>query len=1075
MDIFILVISLAMLLTLCHGPLTTYIDQGIYAIDSPLAYSRHELIHLNPQPADRSPIALDGSLIDSLRAFGIFKRKHKTRRGKRSGQHSRSIYRSRVSGCGVNFNNLLQIPLDGIFHATTNQDWVHLTTINTRSIRNKEADFVDYVLGNNLDICAITETWFSVDDSAKRAQCTPEGYLIKDCPRVRDTNVYGGGTGIIYRQNLSVKGRKNGELSSFEFSEWIIQSKKYKFMLCIIYRPPYSLKHPISVGTFIDEFGQYLDSIISAGEPIMLTGDFNIHVNKSCDTSASRFLELIECCGFVQHVQFATHTSGNTLDLVLTRSNNDIQLTVPHQGYYISDHCFVHWFAKAPRPDVTKKTIKFRPLKNINWDSFTSDNEQTANTFSSVSDISTYAKLYNDTLSTILNTHAPVQTKSFVMRPKVPGYNQAIKAKKADRRRAENAWRNNKSDQTLMAFKRARNSCNSEMNNARVAHYSKKITDCYGDQRQLFKIVTSISSPCVPMVLPDHESDRQLANDFGKFFIDKIEHIRNNIADIGMQGPDILHVPTSVCLNFDELTQEDIVKLVNKSSNKQCSQDPMPTHLLKQALGTVAPILTKMVNLSLGCGVFPSEWKMAVVKPLLKKSGLQAVFSNYRPVSNLSFVSKLTERAAVSNLLLHLNIHAPLPVMQSAYIPYHSMETALIKIQSDILLNMDKGKVTQLVLLDLSAAFDTIDHNILINMLNTRFGIQGTVLDWCESYLTNRTQTIQIGQDLSDVSVLKYGVPQGSCLGPVFFTLYASPLFDVLSKHNIHASAYADDHQLYHSFDPVSIQSQSAAVTSMESCISDVKDWMLSHKLKINDSKTEYVLIGTKHMLSKVHSSSLKVGDTNILASDRVRNLGVVFDKHLSMHHHISSICKAAYYHLHNIRSIRKFLTKAACETLVHALIFSKLDYCNALLYGLPIYELNRLQKVQNAAARVVCNKAKYDHISPSLMELHWLPVKYRIFYKLALLVFKSLINIAPYYINQMIIRQHNTRYSLRSNSGISLVVPRTRCKTLGDRAFAVAAPVVWNELPPDLKTTDLSLQTFKTKLKTHYFSLAYT
>lgn len=225
-------------------------------------------------------------------------------------------------------------------------------------------------------------------------------------------------------------------------------------------------------------------------------------------------------------------------------------------------------------------------------------------------------------------------------------------------------------------------------------------------------------------------------------------------------------------------------------------------------------------------------------------------------------------------------------------------------------------------------------------------------------------------------------------------------------------------------------------------------------------------------MLSKVSHGSIKVGDDQLHRSAQIKILGVTMDEQLNMSAHLTKVCRAAHYHLHNLRSIKKFLSNDACTTLVHALVFSQLDYCNALLYGLPAYQIEKLQKIQNAAARLLCNKSKFEHIRPTLKELHWLPVRYRILFKIAILTFKALVGQAPSYIRELIVQQE-TRYSLRSASTVTLVVPRTKQKTLGDRSFAVAAPTVWNDLPPDIRSTQ-TLSKFKSLVKTHYFKIAF-
>jgi flagellar biosynthesis chaperone FliJ len=203
-----------------------------------------------------------------------------------------------------------------------------------------------------------------------------------------------------------------------------------------------------------------------------------------------------------------------------------------------------------------------------------------------------------------------------------------------------------------------------------------------------------------------------------------------------------------------------------------------------------------------------------------------------------------------------------------------------------------------------------------------------------------------------------------------------------------------------------------------------------------------------------------------------VRNLGSYFDQYMSMSHHIKIKCQAAYAQLHHIAKIRKYLDQASAETLIHGLVHSHLDYSNALLAGLPKNLLQKLQMVQNAAARVLCWISKYDHIQPTLKQLHWLPVTYRITFKLCVLTHKALHGTGPTYLRDML-HIRSSEYSLRSTDTLTLEVPKTRRRTLGDRAFLAVAPREWNSLPRDLRVIN-DLDMFKRRLKTHLFSIAY-
>jgi len=254
-------------------------------------------------------------------------------------------------------------------------------------------------------------------------------------------------------------------------------------------------------------------------------------------------------------------------------------------------------------------------------------------------------------------------------------------------------------------------------------------------------------------------------------------------------------------------------------------------------------------------GILPDVHKTALVTPLLKKPTLDHnELKNFRPVSNLSFVSKLIEKVVLSQLSAHLKTNHLFNPLQSAYRPGHSTETALVKIVNDLLLALDQGKVSILTLLDLSAAFDTIDHGLLLSRLEHVFGVSDSALLWFSSYLSNRTQTVSINNSTSDPALLRYGVPQGSVLGPVLFVLYTAPLADIMTAHSVLHHSYADDTQLQKSADPKGFDT---LVNSMQECIRDVKSWMTFNKLKLNDEKTEVMVVSSPRI-----STSLQLPDS---------------------------------------------------------------------------------------------------------------------------------------------------------------------------------------------------------------------
>ena len=296
---------------------------------------------------------------------------------------------------------------------------------------------------------------------------------------------------------------------------------------------------------------------------------------------------------------------------------------------------------------------------------------------------------------------------------------------------------------------------------------------------------------------------------------------------------------------------------------------------------------------------------------------------SYRPVSNVSFISKIIEKVVSNRLQAHINSNKLNNPMQSAYLKSYSTETALLRVHNDISVSLDKGHVTALTLLDLSAAFDTIDHNTLTNRLAEWYGVSGMALAWFKSYLWGRHQRIKIDKSFSDSSLLEHGVPQGSVLGPLLFSLYTAPLSTIISSYGLSHHLYADDTQIY-----ISLTDDTATESfkMLQSCITGVSAWMAQSKLKLNPSKTEFLLIGSTSQREKfINLFSLAVLDNEMNPADFARNLGVFFDSGLSFRKHIPQVSSSCFYHIRYLKRIRKSLPLALAKQIAVALVTSKL------------------------------------------------------------------------------------------------------------------------------------------------------
>ena len=247
---------------------------------------------------------------------------------------------------------------------------------------------------------------------------------------------------------------------------------------------------------------------------------------------------------------------------------------------------------------------------------------------------------------------------------------------------------------------------------------------------------------------------------------------------------------------------------------------------------------------------------------------------------------------------------------------------------------------------------------------------------------------------------------------------------------------------------------------------------MLQNRLKLNEEKTEAIVFGPKEKIQSVNLSSIKVGEANIEIVEKVRNLGVILDSELSMTEHINHVVRSCYFHLRRLGKIRKFLTKKAANAIAVATITSRIDYCNSTFWGIPSYELHRLQKIQNAAARIVSRTYKRDHVTPILNELHWLPVQQRVEYKVLCLTYQCVSGNGPDYLKEIIPKYVPAR-NLRSGNQSRLRLPsvtETNKTKYGGRSFENAAPRLWNNLPNFLKESK-NIKIFRKRLKTYLFS----
>ncbi|MEL7308753.1 MAG: reverse transcriptase family protein, partial [Pseudomonadota bacterium] len=443
-------------------------------------------------------------------------------------------------------------------------------------------------------------------------------------------------------------------------------------------------------------------------------------------------------------------------------------------------------------------------------------------------------------------------------------------------------------------------------------------------------------------------------------------------------------------------------------------------------------------------GLFPVSEKRAIITPVIKKESLDKDdLMNYRPVSQLTFLSKFIERVISNRVDAFLSAHSLLPPFQSAYRKFHSTETLLVHLCNELSVARGKRMVSCLISLDLSAAFDTVDHTLLLDRLFHSFGFSGTVLQLFSSYLSGRSNFVSVDSSSSELFSLPFGVPQGSVLGPRLYSLYVAPVSSIINSYNISHHVYADDTCIFVSFS--STMSDSTA-SNVEHCLIHLCDWFNCNFLKLNPTKTNILLFNTDKIDAPLNINVLGHSPS---VTNSLKYLGVLFDDSLMFDKHVITVCKSAFIFLRSLYRIRRFLKRDTVLLVINAFVMSRIDYCNAILSYCNKYSIKRLQRVQNCFARLVYCLPRFSSTSALIKQLGWLRIAQRVDFKLCCLAHKCIYGSCPDYLKNLIapVSSSATPLFLRSTSKCLLYCPISRASFVR-RSFSFCVPRLWNSVP---------------------------
>ena len=938
----------------------------------------------------------------------------------------------------------------------------------------------------DIDLFFAQETWLMKSDAAILQVIREYGYEIHTERKPRTVDK-GGGVAVIFKKTIKCKALKIEKFPSFECITVQVMSEAGKLIFSNIYYPGYSLKHRHTHSMFLSDLEDFFESLLSINGKHILFGDFNLHVEDETRPECATFKRLLLRNELIQHVGVATHINGGTLDLLICEreshrlirkieilSDGELSELSDHKPISVDLHSTLD--SRAEKVRVRCQKLGEDEMNRIHERLIISPALNNLNEFSSIDE---QIKSFNDTTEAICMDVAPVIFKTVHPRPRQRWYNEELRELKRVKRRAERKWMKQRNQADYEQYRIVKIEYSSRIKEVRTEFYKQAFAANANNLKETFNIVNRISGQEEEKILPSCNLDEELAEDFVNFFNEKIVTIRRDIQDkrVSILSSIVEDNDLSDHLtdenNFGEfslLNIDSMNEIFSGMNKKYCSLDPMPVSVLDKCADVLVPLILNIVNKSLTQGVFPQALKHAVITPILKDPSLDPDdLKNYRPISNTPFVAKLIEKTVLLQLTSHLERNKLCSTTQSAYKEGHSCETLLLDLVNDLQSLVIDGKIATVLLLDLSAAFDTIDHEILLHRLREKFKVTGVPLRWISSYLENRAFSVKIREASSSRLPLKQGVPQGSILGPMLFILYIDGISLIAKRHGISIHVYADDMTLYIGFKPA--DEFSVTLDKIGSCMEEVKLWMLRNFLKLNMDKTQVLFCGKPTSIELYSDRFYKYEDLlgiKIGENLPAKVLGVKIDKFLNFDEMLKETCRNGYFRLNKLKNIGNALDLSLKISLVRCYILSGIDYCSVLYAGINASDIKRLQKLMNASVRFIYGLRKSERITKYMEKCHFLPVKYRILYKLCITVFKILHGLAPEYLVDMVSIRSPMREGLRSSAADMVVTTRHKDQTIAARMVKE-----WNLLPLALRNLR-SLDKFKGGLKANFFRLAF-
>lgn len=916
---------------------------------------------------------------------------------------------------------------------------------NARSLCNKFDEFKTFILRENYDVVGVGETWFN-QNTLDHIIHIP-GYNL-----VRNDRVFrGGGTAIYIRANILHTVLHLNYRDSVE-QLWVsFKVDNRKFAFGNLYRPPDK-----SVSSFLIDFEEIFADIYTQFDEIICGGDVNIDFLDSTCNNVLKFNNCIDLFNMQQVINEPTRITATTeslIDIILI-SNQYTSFSHGNKEIYISsDHQLVYCILDF-EIDEGDEIIYSRNLKGVDRNML--QNFLYVTPFEEIfhmQDINDKVSYFNHLLTGLFDTIAPLR-ETRLKKPRPPWFTDNIKLLLKLRDNALSKYKKTKNLTHYEYYKQLKNFTTVAIRNEKKG-YLKYCVDTFGRNSRIMwqKLKNlNINSKPAKSKLPENLN---VPNDINNHFLLATGNCADADQDLLLFYTNNFKDNFRNLLSFTTVNQNTIYKYLNEIKTQAIGIDGLQINMLLMCCPYILIFITNIVNSCIKESFFPGLWKVTKVFPLPKKNNISS-FSELRPISILSVLSKVLEKVIKYQIESHINNYNILPISQSGFRRGYSCTSALLEVTDDIFRDIDKGYTNVLILLDYTKAFDTINHQLLFSILHyVGFSVKAT--EFIKNYLSDRSQFVETSAGRSDIKNIACGVPQGSILGPILFCIYSTNISSALTNGRVYI--YADDTQIRFSLSDFNVALTNELINSE---LIKIVNFSNRHQLTINPAKTQILVFG-KNKKELAEHLSVSIDGVLVACVDVAKNLGLHLDTDLKFKSHVNNCIKRAYANLKMLYPHRHVLDQNIKILLCDTMVLSHFNYCD-VVYGpcIDYVDINRIQRVQNSCLRYIYGIKKYERISHKLIETNWLNMETRRNLHMVTLYHKIIsLKSPPYLYNKITFRSDVHNVHTRFRGHISPPLHRTS-KFQGSFSYMIFK--LYNLVPPKLK--HLSTNMFKQKYK---------